>query len=370
MRRLRVRLALTHLLVALVGAVVTAVVVRISAPALFDEGLMGLGPGFGGRGGTRLREVFSDAVTQGLLLGAGAALLVALVAAWVVGDRLARPLDDVRAATRRIAQGDYEHTVAEPYDEELAALARDVNALGQALGEVEGRRVRLLGEVAHEMRTPLTVLTGRVEGLVDGVFEADEQLLAELQAELSRLRRLADDLSALSRVEEGRLDLEMAELSLADLVEGAVRRWKALLGDAHVSISSTHDGGGAWVVGDGQRLAQVLDNLVGNAVRAVTAAGGDAGEITVDTRVEGDRVVVRVSDDGVGIPAEDLDRVFERFYRVLPPGGGGATGGSGIGLTVSRGVVEAHGGSLVAESDGAGAGATLVMSLPAVTGRG
>ena len=362
MRRLHVRLLMSHLAVAAVGAVVTGMVVALSAPALFDEGVSGLGPGFRGGPGGRLREVFGDALRSGLLLGGGAALVVAVVAGWYLAQRVLRPLDDVREATRRIAAGDYHHVVTRPADHELAALADDVNALARTLEETEARRVRLLGEVAHEMRTPLTVLTGRVEGLVDGVFEVDESLLAELGGELGRLRRLADDLSELSRVEEGRLELRVEPVDLRSLVADVCARWSRVLADTQV-VLEVADSPSVTVAGDRDRLAQVLDNLIGNAVRAVA---GD-GHIRLEVHRHGPVAEVAVRDDGAGLAAEELEAIFERFHRGSAagrvPGGVGAPG-SGIGLTVSRGIARAHGGTLVARSDGPGAGATFVLSLP------
>lgn len=308
MRRLRVRLLLSHLAVAVIGAVVTVAVVVWSAPTLFDEGVSGLGPGFRGGPGGRLRDVFAEALRSGLVLGVSAALLVAVFGGWFVARRVLRPLDDVRDATRRIAAGEYRRLVPRPADLELAALADDVNAMARALDETETRRVRLLGEVAHEMRTPLTVLTGRVEGLADGVFEVDDALLAELTGELSRLRRLADDLSELSRVEEGRLGLRPVAVDLGALLADVGARWQRLLADTDVDLV-VEPSGSLSVAVDPDRVAQVLDNLVGNA-------------------------------DGPGDT------------------------GSGIGLTVSRGIARAHGGELVARSDGPGHGATFVLTLP------
>ena len=363
MRRLEVRLLLSHLLVAMVGAAVTALVVTVSAPALFDEGVAGMGPGFGGGPGGRLREVFADALRAGLLLGSAAALVVAVLAAWFLAHRLLRPLDDVRDATRRIAAGEYRHVVAPPADQELAALADDVNAMARTLDATETRRMRLLGEVAHEMRTPLTVLTGRVEGVADGVFEVDEELLGELTGELGRLRRLADDLSELSRVEEGRLGLRLAPVELGELVDDVSGRWRSILTESEIDLQVDTPVPVA-VLGDRDRLAQVLDNLVGNAVRAVAGQG----VILLRTGRRGELAEVTVQDDGVGLAAHELEAVFERFYRspttATVAAGGVPDAGSGIGLTVSRGIARAHGGTLVAESDGRGAGATFVLRLP------
>ncbi len=379
MMRLRSRLLVTHLLVAVMGAAASVVVVVWQAPQVFDRGIggqgmyqganQGQGPGSGPASGpgsgpgqelsaAGIHTAFLDALRQALLVGSLVALLVAVVAAWFVAIRLARPLEEVRQVTRRISEGDYDQRIAVPRETELAALVEDVNGLAQRLGEVESERVRLLGEVAHEMRTPLTVLTGRVEGLQDGVFSADVELLAGLRAELQRLQRLADDLRTLSRVEERRLVLELEPVDLAGLARRSVDRFAT--GQAAEGVSMSVFAPDPVVVqGDAQRLGQVLDNLLSNALRAVRGKGA------VEVRVERAHhsAIVTVTDDGAGISSSELGRIFERFYRSADAR---PQEGTGVGLTVSRGIAEAHGGTLAAESEGPGRGARLILTIPSV----
>lgn len=362
MNRLSVRVVLSHVLVALAGGAVTFLVVRLATPAFFDRGVMGMdGAGMMGRGQGRLQEVVSSSVTTGLIVGIGAALAVAIAASLVMTRRLLRPVQEVRTATRRIAAGDYGHHVQLPPEEELAGLAGDVNSMADRLEETETRRVRLLSEVAHEMRTPLTVLEGTVEGLVDGVFDPTPETLRSLAGEVARLGRLADDLGSLSRVEEHRLELVTEPLDLTALVDSAVHRAAGRMRSAAVETDTEHTASPLVVEGDEQRLGQVLDNLIANAIRAMP----DGGHLTLTTTMDRARAVVTVADTGVGLETSDLDRVFERFYRVPGgPTGTRADSGSGIGLTVSRGIAEAHGGSLTARSEGPGRGATFVLTLP------
>jgi histidine kinase len=239
-----------------------------------------------------------------------------------------------------------------------------VRVLAGTLRETETRRTRLLGEVAHEMRTPLTVLDGYLEGMIDGVLPTDPETLGQMTAETRRLRRLAEDLSALSRAEEGRLELRPQPADLRDVVEGAVARLRSQAQDAGVHLSLTSGDGPVPVTVDADRVAQVITNLVGNALRAT----GPGGNVDVDVTTREGRAVTTVRDTGEGIAVDDLDRVFERFYRVpdrrRPPGQGSAEGGSGIGLTISRRLAEAHGGTLTAASPGRGRGATFTLTLP------
>lgn len=319
MSRLRNRLLVSHLGVAAAGAATSIAVVLWEAPAIFDRGLGPQGVHSQGQGG--LRTVFQHALWQALALGSVAALVVALVATVVFSIRMLRPLEDVRRAARTISDGDYDLEIPLPRESELAALASDVNTMADRLRETEDRRVRLLGEVAHEMRTPLTVLTGRVEGIRDGVFAADRPLVDSMSDELHRLQRLADDLSTLSRVEEGRLDLDRKRIDLSGLAGRIVERYEGDPRVAGIDLGLTA-GPSVWVEGDAQRLGQVVDNLVVNAIRAVSGRG----RIEIEVTVVGGTATLTVVDDGCGIAADDVERIFERFYRESPPVRGRAQG--------------------------------------------
>ena len=360
MNRLAVRLVLSHVLVAVLGGVATFLVVRTLTPALFDRMMGGQGSMMGQGAGGSLRGQVADAVTQALLVG----VLVGIVAATAFGifaaRRLVRPLRQLGDTTREIAAGRYDVHVARPQEHELALLADDVNTLGRTLAETESRRVRLLGELAHEMRTPLTVIEGSVEGMIDGVLPTGPERLGLVSDEVRRLRRLADDLSALSRTEEGRLGLLLAPADLRDVVTAAVERLRPQADDAGLELHLRMPGAAVPVVVDPDRLAQVVTNLVGNAIRASDAGGRIDVEVSVD-RATGS---VSVTDGGEGLAPEDLERVFERFYRVPDRRRGGADTGSGIGLTIARGIVRAHGGTLDARSPGRGRGATFTARLP------
>ena len=371
MNRLVVRMVLSHLLVAVVAALATFLVVRQLAPALFDESLrmgpgggMGPGPGSGMGSGMVLRQQFGDAVDRALLVGA----VIGAVAAALVGAfaayRLVRPLDALRTATRAMAQGRYDGPLPTPGTTELAELTDDVQRLGQQLHETEARRVRLLGEVAHEMRTPLTVIDGTVEAMIDGVMPVEPERLALVSDEVRRLRRLSDDLSALSRTDEGRLTLVLVDVDLREVVERAAGRLRAQAVDAGLALDIDCGSVPVPVRVDPERIGQVVTNLVGNAVRA-TPPGG---RVTVRCAMSGSSACVGVTDTGEGLAAPDLERVFERFYRV--PGRRSVEGesGSGIGLTIARSLVAAHGGRLSAESPGVGLGATFTAVLPLCDG--
>ncbi len=355
--RLPVRLAGAFLAVLAVGTLASLVTVRVLAPQLFDR-RMGMSNGrmMGGEfGANGTRDAMIAALNQSLLVGALIAAAIAGVVAVVLARGVLRPLDQVRAAAQLIAAGRYDVRVPQPGEPEMAALAEDVNTLAAALAGTEARRMQLLGEVAHEMRTPLTGLSRYVEGMVDGVFRADEPTLTAMTEDLRRLRRLADDLSALSRSDEGRLELALAPIDLADVVRRTCDRLAPQLAERGVQLD-VRAPGPLPVTADTDRIGQVLTNLLTNAARAT-----GQGTVTVLAAGSGGTASVSVADHGVGLAAGGPGA----GVRALLPGARRrAREGSGIGLTIARGIARAHGGDLVAHSAGPGQGATFTLTLP------
>ncbi|NGO08319.1 HAMP domain-containing histidine kinase [Streptomyces sp. HC44] len=309
-----------------------------------------------------LDDVEGDVVLQvGLWFGVAAAFPASVA----LSRFLLRPLDRVRAATARLAEGHYDDILELPSEPGLAALVEDVNTLAAALADTERRRARLISEVAHEMRTPITLLRAQIEGMADGIFLPDEAMFASLADDLHRLQRLAGDLSSLSRSEEGAIDLHHKPTDMATLARTTAERLSPQYDDQRVTL--VVDAGTPVVaLCDPDRITQVLVNLLGNAL----AASDPHGHVTVSAHTEpspGDcvhHVLVRVMDDGIGIAAHDLERIFHRFERLEHPHRPAAAGGSGIGLTIARGIARAHGGDITAESAGLGKGATFTLRLP------
>jgi len=380
--RLVVRLVISHVAVAVVAAMATFLVVHQLAPALFDAslrmgpgGAMGQGAGANpatvGGAGMLLRQQFGDAVDQALVVGAVVGLLTAAFVGAVAAYRLTRPLDALRAATRAMAQGRYAVLLPAPRTTELAELTTDVQRLGQQLGETETRRVQLLGEVAHEMRTPLAVIDGTVEAMIDGILPVEPDHLAVLSDEVRRLRRLSDDLSALSRADEGQLSLVVTDVDLRALVARAAERLRAQAEDAGLALDVDALGEPMLMKVDAERIGQVVTNLVGNAICATPEGGrvqvrcrrAQSGGHTGSTPA-----VIVVEDTGEGLAAADVERIFERFYRVSGRRAPQHETGSGIGLTIARGIVAAHGGQISATSGGPGMGAIFTVTLPAARG--
>ncbi len=362
-RRLRTRLFLSYVAVVVAGAVAMFVVGTVVTRTVYERRLGGFGFGRGQGRSTvatesQLTSALDESLVPALLFGVAAALIAAAFVAAFVGTRLLRPLDQLSAATRRMAAGDFATPVPVPAETELASLANDVNHLGEHLATVEQRRTQLLGEVTHEMRTPITVIRGQTERLIDGVIAPSGEVFAAIADEASRLQRIVDDLTLLSRADEGALVIDLADLDLVAVAAAAAERLRPQF--EYASVTLAVDVGDSsepmWIRGDVDRLTQVLSNLLGNAL-GHTPAGGT---VTVRTGRGPSLAFVDVIDTGSGISVDEVDRIFERFYRGSETGGRRA--GRGLGLTIARSLARAHGGDVVVEATAPGA--TFRLSLP------
>lgn len=363
---LRSRLFLAHLLVIAAGMLTLLATTLVLAPSLFERlmtGMMGASPaGMGGMMGGLEQSVtaaFRGAMLQSLLLSTSVAAVTAVIVSLVVAGRIVGPIERLLAASRRIAAGQYAQRVPVEGRDELAALAEQFNRMATALEEAERRRVALIGDVAHELRTPLATIAGYTEGLLDGVVAPDAGTFALLHDEADRLRRLVRDLQELSRAEAHQLPIQPRAVAPGPLVEQALAVVEPQFADKQIRIERVLSVDLPEVEADADRIVQVLINLLGNALRS-TPSGG-AVRIAVERGEQ--TVVFHVADSGMGISSEHLPHLFERFYRV-DKARSRALGGSGIGLTIAKAVVEAHGGQIWAGSPGAGQGATFSFSLP------
>jgi signal transduction histidine kinase len=349
-----IRIALAALAVAAVGIGLLALGVLLVGSQTFAD-LMAAH----GEPADSSRSMFEASVVRVLVVTAVLAAIVALVLAALVGRRLARPLQEIGAAARRIARGDYAGRVPRTGPEEIVGLADSFNQMAAALEEQERMRREFIANAAHELRTPLTNLKGYLEALRDGVVAPEPAVFASLWEEAERLVRLSRSLDVLAEGDSApprplvELDLVRAIRSAVELAAPSVR--SAAL-ELAVDVPTRLP-----VLADPDGLAQVLANLLQNAVR-YTPAGG---RVTVRGEGRPGTVLVSVSNTGPGIPAEDLPHMFERFYRV-DRARAASSGGAGIGLAIVRQIVEAGGGRVGAESSD---GLTRVwFSLPSASG--
>ncbi|HEX6464078.1 MAG TPA: ATP-binding protein [Vicinamibacterales bacterium] len=288
-----------------------------------------------------------------LLIGAvaGAAVAASMVIAFA--RRVALPIGAVMDAADRVAGGDYTARVAERGPMAVRGLARSFNTMAGQLESHDRIRRDLMADVAHELRTPLTVIQGKVEGLIDGVYPRDDGQLAEVLEETHLLSRLVEDLRTLALTESGGLKLQKEATDVVDLVRGVVRSLDGEAAARGVTLNVETAGDAATLSIDPVRIREVLGNLVSNSLRH-TPSGG---RIVVRVGGGDDAVTIDVADTGEGMSADDLARAFERFYK------GPASHGSGLGLTIARNLVRAHGGDIIAASQ-AGQGTTMTVRLP------
>lgn len=360
-RRLRTRLLLSHLVVALAALGTVLVAVSLVGPGYFADamGHRPEDPGSRDMDAATL-AAYQDAVRTALTAATLIALAAAVVLALALSSRVAGPVSRLAAAAQRIAAGHYSERVRLPADgrDEIAELAGSFNAMAGSLEATERRRLELVGDVAHELRTPIATVDGYLEGLQDGVVQPDTTTWSLLRRETSRLARLVDDLSELWRAEAHQLPLTIEALDLVGLVGQSIEGSRAAASERRIELVASLPGR-LLASGDGYRVAQILGNFLSNAVRY--APEGSQVDLIGAAGDRGVRVGVR--DSGPGLTAEQRVRVFERFYRI-DPSRSRALGGSGIGLPIARALAEAMGGTAWAESDGPGTGSTFWLTLP------
>jgi len=262
------------------------------------------------------------------------------------------------SAARRLGRGDFSQRVQFKDRGELGELAQTFNSMANDLERAEKLRQNLVADAAHELRTPLSNIRGYLEAIRDGVIKPDTDAIRSLNEEASLLSQLVDDLQELSFADAGELKLVCQSVDIADLISQTVSTMQTRIATKEVSVSIDLPDKLPPVNIDSQRISQVLRNLLENAV----AHSAKDGAITVTARQQDDWVEVAVTDTGEGIPAEDLANIFERFYRV-DKSRTRTTGGSGLGLTIAKRLVEAHGGRIEVQSE-PGKGSTFSFSLP------
>ena len=305
-----------------------------------------------------------------LLVGGMAAVIVAVFGLIVAMRRVAIPLGGVMEAADRVAAGNYAVRVAEQGPPPIRALARAFNAMTERLAHHDRQRRDLMADVAHELRTPLTVIQGKLEGLIDGVYPRDEAQLQALLEETHVLSRLVEDLRTLALSESGALKLQKESIDLVCLAHDVAAAFAGEASAQHVTLDVDAPADLLPLEIDPVRVREVLSNLLSNALRH-TPSGGSVHVRISESRIESrnesrnesripnpeSRVVVEVRDTGSGMTPEELAHAFDRFYR------GSASRGSGLGLTIARNLVAAHGGEIHASSDPQ-RGTTITFTLP------
>lgn len=354
------RLLLAQALVLVAGAVTTWIVASNVGPRIFSDHLTQAGVRRTAAETQHVEEAFFAALVISISIALLTATITALAVTWYLARRVQLSVGQVALAASHVAAGHYDSRVTDPgLGHEFAILATTSNTMAERLQTTETTRRRMLADLAHEMRTPLATVEAHLEAVEDGVRALDDDTLGVISLSTQRLRRLAEDISALSRAEEGTLDIARRRIGAATLAQAAAQIAEDRFAAAGVSLE-TGLGTDAQITVDPDRIGQVLGNLLDNALRH-TPPGGS---VRITCSLRGQWVEFLVSDTGHGIAPEHLSRVFDRFYRP-DTARSRANGGSGIGLSIAKALVEAHGGEITASSLGHDRGAAFRVRLPA-----
>ena len=363
------KLFLANLVVILVGIGILAITIQVTIPAAFNRHMglmdpaamsgMGMGQGQGLGLGKTLFENFRASMFESLGYAVTASVIAALLVSFFISRRIVAPVRTLTNASQHIAEGHYAERVQVNGSDEIAQLAVRFNKMTTQLEQVESMRRQLIGDVTHELRTPLTSIKGYMEGLIDGVLPSTPETFDQIHHEADRLSRLVDDLQELSRVEAKAYPLDFRSLTVPNLVQTTLKRLSPQATAKRISLRSSLPADLPHILADEDRITQVLVNLVANAIQYTP----EDGEVTISAARHENEIYISVKDTGIGIPPEYLANLFTRFYRVDKSRSRNAGGGSGIGLTIAKHLVEAHGGRIWAQSAGEGQGSTFSFSL-------
>jgi signal transduction histidine kinase len=297
------------------------------------------------------------------LIAAGIALLIGLLFA----RQITMPIKHLKAGAQKIASGDLEHRVIINSKDELGELAASFNSMASGLDKLEQSRRRLTADIAHELRTSLTIINGTVDGVLDGVFQPDREHLGWIKEQITLLTRLIDDLRDLSLAESGQLKLNLTSIDLEELIRRKILQISKLAEDKDIKLELKISEKLPLINADSSRLEQVMSNLIKNAIRHTPGNGKIEIEVkTTDYEANDLKIIpgimISVADTGEGIPTEHISHIFERFYRVensrLKEGGE-----TGLGLAIVKQMVEAHGGRVWVESE-PGRGSIFYVVIP------
>ncbi|MGD9677714.1 MAG: ATP-binding protein [Vulcanibacillus sp.] len=305
-----------------------------------------------------LEQEFMASIRNSIIFGMIVSVIIAVMLGIFFSNRITGPLDNLMAGIRRLSSGDMTYRVKVETKDEFHQLATAFNEMSCKIEENEQVRKNLMADVAHELRTPISIIGGELESILEGVTEPNQEVLVKLSDEVYRLNRLINDLQQISLAEAGRLPLNKKETNLYSLVQRVISNFEWAKEDKNINILLE---GSEDVVSfiDSDRITQVIINLVGNALHHTS----NDGKIIIKVeQSEGKEVKLTVEDNGQGISEEHLKHIFDRFYRT-DSGRSRDQGGTGLGLSIAKGYIEAHHGKIIVESE-VGKGTKFIISIP------
>ncbi|MCF7890185.1 HAMP domain-containing protein [Candidatus Bipolaricaulota bacterium] len=306
---------------------------------------------------SELEKIFLSSVNESITFAAIISVLAAVFLTLIYSRRTLKPINDITSAAERIERGNLDQEVKVKSRDEVGKLASAFNSMAEELKKQERLRKDMVSDVAHELRSPLTKIHGYLKAIKEGTMEANEKAIDSLYRNSKLLKRLVDDLQDLAMAEAGKLNLEKQPILLSDIISKAKESIHLRLEEGNLELNVGSNGKVLLNV-DPDRIHQVLQNLLENAI----IHSPEGGTIQLGTELTDDQVEISISDEGEGIPKEDLPHVFDRFYRV-DRSRSRTTGGTGLGLTISKELVEAHGGKIDVRSE-EGEGSTFTVTLP------
>jgi len=362
-RSLAARLFTAQLLVIATTFIALLVTVVLIAPGLFLHHLRMTGED-SPVVQLHAQEAFETSVGLALMAAATVAIVAAILLSWFLARRVSRPITQLAASAEAVAHGNYDVVVTETgFGTELRTLSQSFQDMADSLATTDEARTQMLSDLSHEIRTPLATLEAHIDGLEDEVIPTTAATYHVMRGQVHRLRRLASDVRLAAQAQEHALDLHPTATKASDLVHSACALYEPRYRDKGVLLDdrSRHDREMVVRV-DRDRMQQVLGNLLDNALRH-TPAGGT---VSVGCHQNGQAVEIAVTDSGEGIDPADVDRVFQRFQR-LDTSRQSDSGGSGLGLTIARALVQSQHGDVTAHSAGLGTGSTFTIRLPQQT---
>jgi len=303
-------------------------------------------------------QEFVERTNSALLYASVIAVVLAILLGLIFTNSLLKPLSNLNTAIGKMGKGELLQEVPKTSDDELGEVIEGFNQMSNALATANARREQLTADIAHELRSPLTVINGYLEALQDGVLDPTPERIEIIQQEVSQLNRLISDLRTLALADTGQLEIIKDKVNLQTIFNHLLNAYELIIASKNLDLSFTSEEQLTYIYADEGRILQVLSNLITNAIRHTN----EGGKIMINALKKQNGTEIEVKDTGEGIPKEDLDLVFERFYRA-DPSRQTSSGQSGLGLSIVKALIKAHGGKVDVKSE-IGKGSTFSVFLP------